>query len=253
MLQGLQSSSTATQELATWVAPDGLRMLLRAGELTPDDIAQLESFDAEHEEIRMITGTPMIFNELNMQVTQSQIQSLLLAFGLILIVLLVTLRSLRAAIAGLVPIVITVLGVLGFLAASGTNLNIVTAFLSSICIGVGIDYCIHIISGIHYFRKRGSSNQESVRSALSVVAGPVLANALGIAVGMSILFFAPLKLYTEAAAVLVVAMVLSAMGALLLIPVFYSGGGGQGSNDPVPCEESIGAGPDADPDVLEQL
>jgi uncharacterized membrane protein YdfJ with MMPL/SSD domain len=47
---------------------------------------------------------------------------------------------------------------------------------------------------------------------------------VGITIGLCTLFFAPLKLYTDVAAVLCIAMLLSAMGALLLIPQFYSMG-----------------------------
>ena len=216
-------SEANLKELDTWVSSDGYRMLIRTGELSTHDIARLEGFVEENNEtIRLITGIPIIFEDMNKLVTQSQIRSLALAFGLILLVLLVFLRKLGAALAGLLPIMITVLGILGFLALSGINLHIVTAVLSAICIGVGIDYCIHVLSGIYYYRERGLSNRQSVNAALSVVSGPVLANALGITLGIYTLFFAPLKLYTDAGAVLCLAMLLSAMGALLLIPVFYT-------------------------------
>jgi predicted RND superfamily exporter protein len=216
------------EDLTAWIAPDGFRMMVRTGELGPEDIENLEGFVDDHSEIRALTGMPVLFDEMNTLVTRSQVRSLGLAFALIFIVLLVTLRKWRAALAGLLPIVITVVGIMGFLAISGTNLNIVTAVLSAICIGVGVDYCIHIITAIYFFRERGQSNRQSVTSALSVVSGPVLANALGITLGISVLFFAPLKLYTDAAAVVCLAMILSSMGALLLVPIFYSARGGTG-------------------------
>jgi predicted RND superfamily exporter protein len=51
----------------------------------------------------------------------------------------------------------------------------------------------------------------------------VLANAFGLAIGFSALFFSPLRIHTQAASVMWVAMVVSSMAALLLVPVFYSG------------------------------
>ncbi|NIQ74833.1 MAG: hypothetical protein GWN80_04755, partial [Gammaproteobacteria bacterium] len=47
------------------------------------------------------------------------------------------------------------------------NLNVLTANLSAIAVGVGVDYSIHLISGIYYFRKQGLGNIESVDSALT--------------------------------------------------------------------------------------
>jgi hypothetical protein len=108
------------------------------------------------------------------------------------------------------------------LAISKFHLNILTANLSAIAVGVGVDYSIHLISGIYHFRKLGLGKKESIDSALSSVSKPVLANAFGLAIGLSVLFFSPLRVHLQAASVMWVAMVLSSMAALLLIPIFYS-------------------------------
>ncbi|MFQ6122609.1 MAG: MMPL family transporter, partial [Dehalococcoidales bacterium] len=86
-----------------------------------------------------------------------------------------------------------------------------------------VDYSIHLISGIYYFRKQGLSRKHSVDSALSSLSQPILANAFGLAIGLSVLFFSPLRIHMQAASVMWVAMVVSSLAALLLIPIFYSG------------------------------
>jgi predicted RND superfamily exporter protein len=96
-----------------------------------------------------------------------------------------------------------------------------TATLSAIAIGVGVDYSIHLISGIYYFRRYGGSLKESVNSALGVVSRPILANAFGLAIGLSALFFSPLLIHTHVASVMWIAMVVSSFAALFLIPIFY--------------------------------
>ncbi len=212
------------EDLETWVSDDGLRMMIRTEALSSDDMGRLEDFVGEHPDIRLITGMPVLFNEMNRLVVQSQIRSLGLALVLIFIMLLVTIRKLRAALVALVPIVITITAILGMLVISKFNLNILTANLSAIAVGVGVDYSIHLISGIYYFRKQGMGKGESVSSALSSVSRPVLANAFGLAIGLSILFFSPLRIHMQVASVMWVAMVISSMAALLLIPMFYSKG-----------------------------
>jgi len=102
------------------------------------------------------------------------------------------------------------------------NLNVLTANLSAISVGVGVDYAIHLISGIYYFRKRGLDTIESVDSALASLSRPILANAFGLAIGLSVLFFSPLRLHMQAASVMWVAMMVSSMAALFLIPIFYT-------------------------------
>jgi len=170
----------------------------------------------------VITGMPVLFEEMNNLIVKTQVQSLALALALIFIMLWVTLRRLRAALVALLPIVITIVAILGMLAITNFNLNIMNATLSAIAIGVGVDYSIHLISGIYHFQRQGLSRKESVNSALSSVSRPILANAFGLAIGLSALFFSPLQVHLQAASVMWVAMVVSSMAALLLLPIFYS-------------------------------
>ncbi len=210
-------------DLETWVSDDGFRMMIRTEKLESVDMEKLENFVAEQPDIRLITGMPVLFDEMNQLVAQSQIRSLGLALVLVFFMLWVTLRRFRAAVIGLIPIIITIAAILGMLVISKFHLNMLTANMSAIAVGVGVDYSIHLISGIYYFRRRGMGRGESVNAALSTVSRPVLANAFGLAIGLSILFFSPLRIHMQVATVMWVAMVVSSLAALLLIPIFYVG------------------------------
>jgi len=210
------------EDLETWVSDDGLRMMIVTEGLDSVDINRLEDFVAEHPDIRVVSGMPVLFDEMNRLVVQSQVRSLGLALVLIFVMLLVTIRKLRAALVALIPIVITIVAIMGMLVISRFHLNVLTANLSAISIGVGVDYSIHLISGIYYFRKQGLDRRKSIDAALSSVSRPILANAFGLAIGMSTLFFSPLRIHMQAASVMWVAMVVSSMAALLLVPIFYS-------------------------------
>jgi len=212
------------EDLETLVSADGLRMMITTEDLDSLDMDRLEDFVAGHPDIRLITGMPVLFEEMNRMVVQSQIRSLGLALALIFIMLLVTIRRLRAAVVALIPIVITIVAIMGMLVMSRFYLNVLTANLSAIAVGVGVDYSIHLVSAIYFYRKEGQSKTKSVDSALSTVSKPILANAFGLAIGMSVLFFSPLRIHMQAASVMWVAMVVSSMAALLLIPLFYSRG-----------------------------
>jgi predicted RND superfamily exporter protein len=212
------------EDLETWVSDDGLRMMIRTDDLESLDIDRLEAFVTAHHEIGVVTGMPVLFDEMNELVVESQIRSLGLALSLIFIMLLVTIRKVKAALVAMLPIVITIAAILCMISITDFNLNILTANLSAIAIGVGVDYAIHLISGIHYFQKQGLSSTDSVDSALLSLSRPILANAFGLAIGLSVLFFSPLRIHIQVASIMWVAMVISSMGALLLIPIFYSKG-----------------------------
>ncbi|MFC1902117.1 RND family transporter [Chloroflexota bacterium] len=221
-------SQLSSEDLDTWVSDDGFRLLIRTEGLTSGDIGRLDDFVAGHDDIiRVITGMPVLFDEMNRLVVRSQVQSLALALVLIFIMLWVTLRRITAALAGLLPIAITIGAILGMLVMTGFNLNIMTANLSAIAIGVGVDYSIHLISSVYYYRRQGLNRPESVNAALTTVSRPVMANAFGLAIGLSALFFSPLRIHMQVASVMWVAMVVSSTAALLLVPIFYTSGKGQ--------------------------
>ena len=212
------------ESLSTWIAQDGIRLTIKTQELSTHNIENLEAYVSTGESgIQSITGMPLLFDEMNRMVVRSQVRSLGLALVLVFLMLLIMLRNLRAALAGLVPIIITIAAIMGLISLTGFNLNILTANLAAIAVGVGVDYSVHIISGIHYYRRQGEDKRQAVRSALATVARPVLANAFGLSIGMSVLFFSPLYLHLQAASVMWIAMVVSSLAALLLIPIMYSG------------------------------
>ncbi len=216
-------SQISSQEMGSWASDDGFKMIVKTEGLDSEDIEHLDRFVSEHSDtIRIITGMPVLFNEMNKLVIRSQIQSLGLALVLIFIMLWVTLRRITAALAGLLPIALTIGAIMGMLSITGFHLNMMSANLSAISIGVGVDYSIHLLSGIYYYRTRGMNREESVNAALATVSRPVLANAFGLAIGLSALFFSPLRIHTQAASVMWVAMVVSSMAALLLVPQFYA-------------------------------
>jgi len=212
------------EDLATWVSGDGLRMVIKTEDLSSLDMDKLEKFVADSPDIRLISGMPVLFEEMNRLVVQSQVRSLGLALALVFLMLLITMRRFFAALIALLPIVITIAAIMGMLVMTGFHLNVMTANLSAISVGVGVDYAIHLISGIYYFRRQGLGQQESVDSALLSLSRPILANALGLAIGLSVLFFSPLRIHLQAASVMWVAMVVSSLAALLLVPIFYSRG-----------------------------
>jgi len=210
------------EDRETWISDDGLRMIIKTEDINSLDIDKLEDFVAGHPHIRVITGMPVLFDEMNNLVVKSQVRSLGLALVLIFIMMLISIRRIGAALAAMLPIVITIIAIMGMLSITKFHLNVLTANISAIAIGVGVDYAIHLISGIYYFRNMGMGRGESVDSALVSLSRPILANALGLAIGLSALYLSPLRIHTQVASVMWVAMIVSALATLLLVPILYS-------------------------------
>ena len=90
-----------------------------------------------------------------------------------------------------------------------------TAVASSIVIGVGIDYAIHLVAAIDNARSDGDGY---VLRAIDKAGRPIVANALGIAVAMSALWLSPFKIHPQISMIMWVSMLTAAVAALVVIP-----------------------------------
>ena len=197
------------------VSDDGLRFMLLPSNFSTDDLQQWLAFAEATPEIRELTGMPVVWDEIARLVLNAQFVSLIVAFVLVTAMLFLSYRKLRQTLVALVPIALTVATMLGFIAVSGIQLNLLTAVISGIVIGVGIDYAIHFIAAIDYARGQGPGY---IERAIDRAGRPIVANALGIAVALSALWLSPLAIHPQVSMIMWVAMLTGALTALVVIP-----------------------------------
>ena len=201
--------------LGDMVSEDGLRFLVFPSDFSTNDLRTWLEFADDNETVRVITGMPIVWDEIARLVLRAQVSSVVVAYVLVAAMLLLAYRRVWETIVSLVPITLTILTVLGFLAAAGIQLNLLTAVISSIVIGVGIDYSIHYIAAIDHARPAGNGY---VLRAIDRAGRPIVANALGIAIALSALWLSPLKIHSQVSMIMWVAMITAALAALLVIP-----------------------------------
>lgn len=201
--------------LGDMVSEDGLRFVLFPGEFDTDELQSWLEVVEEEDRINLLSGMPVVWDEIARLVLRAQFVSVTIAFALVAVMLLAAYRRVRETLVSLVPIALTVLTLLGFIAFSGIQLNLLTAVISSIVIGVGIDYAIHFVAAIDYARESGDGY---VLRAIDRAGRPIVANALGIAIALSALWLSPLKIHSQVSMIMWVAMTVAALSALLVIP-----------------------------------
>ncbi len=205
----------ATLPIGDMVSDDGLRFMLLPAGFTTDDLQGWLQLAEAAPEIRVLTGMPVVWDEIARLVLRAQVASLVVAFVLVALMLFAAYRRWRQTLVSLVPILLTVLTLLGFIAASGIQLNLLTAVISSIVIGVGIDYAIHYVAAIDHARRDGEGY---VLRAIDRAGRPIVANALGIAVALTALWLSPLQIHRQVSMIMWVAMTVAAVSALVVIP-----------------------------------
>lgn len=161
-------------------------------------------------------------------VLQSQIASFSTAFLSIFGVLLLYVRSLPLALLGMVPNVIPVAGILGFMGLAGINLDVATAMIASILLGVSVDDTVYFLT--HYKRARagGVSVRDATAYTLAVAGKPAAFSALILAAGFFVLGFSSFQSLAIFGLLSGVAVLGAAASELLLLPASLELSAGRG-------------------------
>ncbi|MFW5687128.1 MAG: efflux RND transporter permease subunit [Halanaerobium sp.] len=165
----------------------------------------------------LIGGFGDLLSELVNAVVRGQLISLFLSIILVAAVVMLLFKSFTAGLYAAVPLVtalVTLFSLMGFL---NIKLDMITTMLSSIMIGVGVDYTIHFLWRYREER-RNLAKKEAVIKTLTTSGRGITFNALSVIVGFSILFvsgFLPVKFF---AFLVTVSIATCLIGALLILP-----------------------------------
>ncbi|MEM8921926.1 MAG: MMPL family transporter [Actinomycetota bacterium] len=163
-----------------------------------------------------VTGSAFV-REASLDATNRALQvSLPVAVLLCLLVATVFLRSIRYGLAAIVPILMVVAWLYAVMFLAGFAINLVTATIAAVSIGIGIDFAIHFI-----VRYREELGRHGVRATAVRITGEgtglaLVASAISSAVGFGILAFAPMPLFA-AYGLLTAIMILMALVATLVV------------------------------------
>ncbi len=158
----------------------------------------------------------LVFTDL---ILEGQIMSLILSLIIIIVLLSIMFRNIGIGLIGSVPIIITALisfGIMGFL---GIPLNTTTALLSSIAIGIGIDYAVHFLE---QYRHNASNTNDKLVAAQKTMAHSgkaIIYNAIVVIAGFLVLLFSVFPPNRELGALVSLNMFTSFVGTLTIMLV----------------------------------
>ncbi|MEK7675672.1 MAG: MMPL family transporter [Verrucomicrobiota bacterium] len=148
---------------------------------------------------------------------------------LVLVLLVIEYRSLRWGVVSFVPLLFTVALIYGAVGLIGKDFDMPISVLSTLSLGMAIDFAIHFVSR---FRQRlaetgfnatasGANSSALADALLWTVARPgrgVIRNAVLFASGFFVMLFASLTPYITVGAFMAAMMLLSAVATLLYLP-----------------------------------
>ncbi|HSH51329.1 MAG TPA: MMPL family transporter [Bacteroidales bacterium] len=220
----LYSMSGDPEDFEDFVDFDYTKALLTV-QYKADDMATINKVEnmvknltKNDENVKIIGGYSLMDKELSEAVAKGQVNSLLFAFIAIAILLIIIFKSFNAGIIGSIPLIFTVVSVFGIMGWLGIELNIVTALLSSISIGLGVDYSIHLFWRLKKELREGNSYEDSVRISLKTIGRGITINAFSVIIGFSVLFLSSFPYIQSFAFLIIASLFLCLMGAIILIP-----------------------------------
>ncbi len=204
-------SRSDPESVESFVKGDNVRIMLSL-----DENAELNKISSVVKEKEMkAAGVPFMLKQLNDEIVPSQLASIVLAMSFVLEMMIAMTRNLKRAFISVIPISLTLIVLFGLMGYAHIPLNITTTIMGAITIGVGIDYAIHY-TALHekFGRKR----------AIESASAPILANALGFALGYTPMVFSPLTIHLYLTLIMWIAMITSAALSLIILPVLLGKG-----------------------------
>jgi len=128
----------------------------------------------------------LIFTDL---ILEGQIKSLIMSLFIIIILITLMFKSLRAGLIGSVPIVITAVIGFGVMGLLNIPLSTTTALISSIAIGIGIDYAIHFIERYKLYAQETGDKQKTMQWTMHHSGRAIIFNAMVVIAGFLVLLF----------------------------------------------------------------
>lgn len=210
------------------------RIQARTSDTSPGGVASVTaSIDAAIAEYlpenatATVTGMVVLLDALNELLVSGQVASLILSFLLVFVIVRLLLRSWEGSVLAVGVVAVVTLANFGLMGWLGIPLDIVTVLISSIGVGVGIDFSIHIYSRYQEevrLQQSGANaptsgfQADALRTAITSTGRAVLTNAGGVIAGFIVLTsssFPPLRYF---GILVTFSMAMAALGALSFLP-----------------------------------
>ena len=128
----------------------------------------------------------LVFTDL---ILKGQIASLLLSLFIVIILLSLMFKNIMAGLIGSVPIIITSIISFGVMGLLNIPLSTTTALLSSIAIGIGIDYAVHFLERYKIYAAETGDKILTSQHTMQHSGRAIVFNAVVVIVGFLVLLF----------------------------------------------------------------
>jgi len=150
------------------------------------------------------------------------LSALLSAFVVVLVLMVVLFRSFLWGLLAMVPLTVTIAVIYGIIGFIGKDYDMPVAVLSSLSLGLAVDYAIHFLARSRQKREKHASWGASVDAVFGEPARAIARNIIVVGVGFLPLLLAPLVPYQTVGYLISSILVVAGAATLLLLPALLT-------------------------------
>ena len=164
-----------------------------------------------------VTGLSYLLNRTTEGVIATQWNTIGWSVGSILVMLTLAFRSVKLAALAILPTLLAVVMVLGLMGWVGIQLDIATALVGSVALGLSVDDTFHCLLQFRRHRRR-EPFRESLFASYAVSGPGVLLSSLAVAAGFAVLRFSEFIPFSNFGTMVGIATLGSSIGNIVLLP-----------------------------------
>lgn len=192
-----------------------------SGDVTTDIRDVATNFDSQGL-AATATGQTILFKIIQDQLLQTVIESLLLTLVAVFAFLMITYRitegSATLGAVTLLPVVLSVSWILGTMFLLGIPFNILTGMITSLTVGLGVAYSIHLSERYNQELERADSMWDAMCTAVTGTGGALLGSAATTVGGFGVLIFAILPPLQQFGLITGLTIIYALLASVLVLP-----------------------------------
>ncbi|MDR3173068.1 MAG: MMPL family transporter, partial [Treponema sp.] len=166
----------------------------------------------------IVGGSALVEGATNTLVVQSQLISVVFSVIAMFVIMVISYKSLAAGGIAIIPLSILILANFAAMGFLHIKLNLATAMISSVSIGVGIDYTIHFIEAYKHEYRLSGGRGDFLKRAYYVSGTAILVDTLSVGLGFAVLWFSNFVMLQDFGLLVCLAMMISALSGLIIVP-----------------------------------
>lgn len=229
-----------TDKLSAFVTSDGLygRVNGKIVDLGGHEIAKrnerFHAFLDQHIDSSLIqvrlTGTALLIDKNNQDLSENMLTGLLIAFGVIALLVGLMYRSIPMVLISLIPNVLPLVLIGGYMGAAGIDLKVSTSIIFTIAFGIAVDDTIHFVSKLRIELGKGKPLPLAIKRTFLSTGKAIIVTSIILCAGFVTLILSTFSSTYYIGLLITLTLALAVVSDLLLMPVlllmFY---GKQGS------------------------